>query len=240
MSVKNLVSLEDEGVVAESFSYLRAKAGEVIRINLPFINQIVQFSQHYSEHGGFARCLADKDEDCPMCAHADAIKKFKLSVLRYNVTDYDENTDLDSLTVVPTTIKFGTRLFSALRSLHKNTEGGISGRDIKMTCTDEKYQFFDFEVQEDTIIRESESLMATAENAINAFPDFNESNDRDLQFPTRQKAIEWVSRTTKQVAPVSRYQEQQQPQQEQELTPDALDEFAQSMEAPRGNVADLI
>jgi hypothetical protein len=244
--VRNVVSLDDEGVVQGQMPYFKAAKDQVTRVCIPDISKILVYSQHFVQDGGFVRCLKDKGEDCPMCKLVDdPVTRFKVNMIVYNTTTQDGSVpeDLNYVSIEHKVFRFGIKMFAVLRQKHKKLAktGGLGSVDLTLTCTNDQYQHFDVDDQKECLILEDERLKAMAAKLMkDKFIDFDNARDRDLKFPTPVQIKKWLEVATGQKQ--DGVDATLKNEQEVETAADALvnDLAKGGAAAPAGNIKDLV
>lgn len=199
-TIKNTISLEDDGIVQKSINYFKGVKDQSYRIYLPDISGILMYRQHFIDGIGFMRCLQDRGEECPICKSVDdPITKFKANIIVYNTTTTDGTLpdNLDFVSLNAQVLKFGIGLFSALRAKHKKLakDGGLSSRDLIIKCVNEQYQKFEVDDCGECLATENERLKNMVATMVkNNFVDFSEYRDRDTKFLSPLHENEYIAK----------------------------------------------
>lgn len=198
---KNIVSLDDDGVVKQSNPVFKGQQDHYYRIHFPEPENIFMFNQHFDDDAKFLHCLQDKGETCPACEKVGPpIQKFKANIVVYNTTTEDGTLpeDLNFVSLSPQIIKFGSKMWNAFKTKHKKfaKQGGLKSIDLILKCTNGQFQHFEVEDDTTCAVRENDRLKAMFEKAKSKFADFHDPNDFDNRFPTPTQVKTWVEKAS--------------------------------------------
>lgn len=197
-----VVSLDDDTIVKQAPPTFKGQQDHFYRVHIPNPEMVFMYHQHFDENAKkFLHCLRDKGEECPACEKVgEPTKKFKLNLIVYNTTTEDGTApdDLNYVSLTTNVWKFGSKIWSVLRTKHKKfaKSGGLKGIDLILKCTNGQYQHFDIEDDSTCLINESDRLKSMFEKVKQKFADFNDPDDYDNKFPTKRQVEEWLASAT--------------------------------------------
>lgn len=156
------VSLEDESVASRSeFDWYKGRKNTVDRISIPNVRGIAMARQHFSETEGlggilcrskfvrqeregpggtkiYTEQMTEKAGCCDLLG--ESTKRFAVQILQYATTPKGELVKPVQFSM--RVWRFTTDKFLELQAIHK--EHGLDTKDLKVTCTDDKYQKMTF------------------------------------------------------------------------------------------------